>query len=118
MMSVGVVTGIGISVSAEIRHSAIRCGLDFLPVLKGWAPTATNNKAEPKERCCEGAVKRLTNMNDKLNNPTSSSGGSSDDVGLFRLSFMMVNHMRLPSSSKRMSLPSMNSLIASSLVVR
>ena len=59
-MSVGVVTGTGVAASAEIRHSAIRCGLDFLPALKTWAPTTTNNKAELEESSCEGAVKRLT----------------------------------------------------------
>ena len=59
-MSVGVVTGTGISASAEVRRSAIPCGLDLLPALKDGAPTTTNNKMELEEHCCEGAVKRLT----------------------------------------------------------
>ena len=60
MMSVGVVTGTGISASAEVRPSAIRCGLDLIPVLKCGVPITTNNKVELEERHCEGAVKRLT----------------------------------------------------------
>ena len=60
MTSVGVMIGTGIAASAEIRPSAIPCGLDFLPALKDGAPTTTNNRVELEERRCEGAVKRLT----------------------------------------------------------